>query len=202
MRVLALDTASPFPALALVQVSGARAVREWLRPLPPASAEALAPELQQLLADAGLDVWALDRVAVLSGPGSFTGLRAGLAFARGLTRALQIPLLPIRTFQAAAEAFAEPQDADFLLSAGRGDLHRARRRSGALTEDAAPLPSAQARADASADGAPAIDLEVPGRSLAGAAARLAAAAPLTGATAAPTYGRKSAAEEKLEGREP
>lgn len=202
MRVLALDTASPFPALALVQVSGARAVREWLRPLPPASAEALAPELQQLLADAGLDARALDRVAVLSGPGSFTGLRAGLAFARGLTRALQIPLLPIRTFRAAAEAVAEPRDADFLLSAGRGDLHRARRRSGALTEDAAPLSSAQARADASADGVPAIDLEAPGRSLAGAAARLAAAAPLTGATAAPTYGRKSAAEEKLEGRGP
>jgi tRNA threonylcarbamoyladenosine biosynthesis protein TsaB len=202
MRVLALDTASPSPALALVEVSGARAVRERIRNLPPAAAEALAPELQQLLADAGLDARALDRVAVLSGPGSFTGLRAGLAFARGLARALEIPLLPIRTFRAVAEALAEPRDADFLLDAGRGDVHRARRRGGALTEDAAPVASAQARADATADGVPAIDLEAPGRSLAGAAARLAAGAPLSGTTAAPTYGRKSAAEEKLERRGP
>jgi tRNA threonylcarbamoyladenosine biosynthesis protein TsaB len=202
MRVLALDTASPFPALALAEVSDRREVRERLRPLPPAAAEALAPELQRLLADAGVDAGALDRVAVLSGPGSFTGLRAGLAFARGLARALEIPLVPIGTFRAAAEAFADPRDADFFLGAGRGDVHRARRRGGVLTEDTAPVPAAQARAEASTAGVAAIDLETPGRSLAGAAARLAAAAPLAGAPLTPTYGRKSAAEEKLEGRRP
>ena len=74
----------------------------------------------------------LDRIAVLSGPGSFTGLRAGTAFARGLARALEIPLLAIPTFLAASHAVSLPDDVDFLLEAGRGEVHRARRRAGRL----------------------------------------------------------------------
>ncbi len=202
MRVLALDTASPFPALALVEVPVGGAIRERLRPLPPATAEAIAPELRVLLREAGLDAGALTRIAILSGPGSFTGLRAGLAFARGLSRALGVPLLTFGTFRAAAQAHPDPAAADFLLDAGRGEVHRARRRSGLLTEEVVPVSSGQARQDAVADGVPTIDLTSPGRSLAGAAAWLALAEPAGSGRDAPAYGRKSAAEEKMEHRRP
>ncbi len=201
MRVLALDTASPFPALALGETSPTGANGPVLRPLPRAAAEAIAPELQRLLDEAGLDPAAIARVSVLSGPGSFTGLRAGLAFARGLSRALGIPLVPVRTFRAAAEALPEPPDADLLLDAGRGEVFRARRRGGAVTEDALPVPSVRAREEAELDGVAVVDLSSSRAPLAAAAARLAAIEP-PGDDAVPAYGRPSAAEAKLEGRLP
>jgi tRNA threonylcarbamoyladenosine biosynthesis protein TsaB len=201
MRVLALDTASPFPALALAEISGAAADRVVLRPLPPAAAESIAPELRGLLDEAGLGLASLARISVLSGPGSFTGLRAGLAFGRGLARALGIPLVPVRTFRAAAAALPEPADADLLLDAGRGEVFRARRRGGAVTEDPLPVPSVRARQEADLDGVPVVDLSSSRAPLAAAAARLAAVAS-PGDDAAPAYGRRSAAEEKLEGRLP
>jgi tRNA threonylcarbamoyladenosine biosynthesis protein TsaB len=202
MRVLALDTASPYPALALAELSGGAVVRELLRPLPPAAAEAIAPELQRLLAEAGLDAKAVSRVAVLSGPGSFTGVRAGLAFARGIARALGVPLVPVRTFRAAASAYEERPDADLLLDAGRGEVFRARRRRGVVTEDAVPVPAARAAEDAATDGVAVIDLSLPGASLAAAAASLGAAVAPGDIDGLPVYGRPSAAEEKLEGRRP
>jgi len=202
MRVLALDTASPFPALALVEVSGAGGARERIRPLPQAAAEAIATQLAELLREAGSSPGSLTCVAVLTGPGSFTGLRAGLAFARGLARALEVPLRPVGTFRAASNAFPEPADADFLLDAGRGDVHRARRRRGVLTEDSVPLPAALARDVCRDEGVAAIDLGAARGSLAAAAGRL-ALLPEAGVPAVePEYGRKSAAEEKLDGSRP
>ena len=202
MRVLALDTATPFPALALVEVSGSGRTLERLRPLPPAAAEALAPELSELLREAGSSAKDLTSVAVLAGPGSFTGLRAGLAFARGLARALDVPLRAIPTFRAASNAFPEPADADFLLDAGRGDVHRARRRGGVLTEDPAPVPADLARDPGRAEAAAVIDLSSARGGLAAAAGRLALFHADGDAAADPAYGRKSAAEEKLDGGRP
>ena len=202
MRVLALDTASPFPALALVEVSDTGRESERLRPLPRAAAEAIAPELAELLRGNGLSPASLNGVAVLSGPGSFTGLRAGLAFARGLARALEVPLKPVGTFRAASNAFPEPAEADFLLDAGRGDVHRARRRGGVLTEDPAPLPAALARQTCREEGVAVIDLDAARGSLAAAAGRLALLPEAGVHPVDPAYGRKSAAEEKLDGSRP
>lgn len=199
MRVLALDTASPFPALALVEVSGSGTTRERVRPLPPAAAEAIAPELTELLREAGSETKSLTSVAVLAGPGSFTGLRAGLAFARGLARALEVPCLAIRTFHAASSAFPEPADADFLLDAGRGDVHRARRRGDVLTEDPAPVPAGLARDASRSEKVVVIDLSSARGALAAAAGRLALVPGAGDPAADPAYGRKSAAEEKLNG---
>jgi tRNA threonylcarbamoyladenosine biosynthesis protein TsaB len=198
MRALAVDTASPVPALAVVDAPGAGAPREAIRLLPPASAETLVGELSALLEDAGVELKELDRVAVLSGPGSFTGLRAGVAFARGLARALGIPLHAIETFRAAAEAWKAPADADFLLGAGRGDVHRARRRGGALTEDGRPMARGDALDEARREGVAVVELASAGRPLAPAAGRIALADTRDPASVSPAYGRKSAAEEKLE----
>ncbi len=199
IRVLALDTASPRPALALLEVSDGEAERSRLRPLPPSAAESIAPELSALLAEAGLAAGDLSCVAVLAGPGSFTGLRAGIAFARGLSRALGVPFLPVGTFAAAAAALPHPSPAVFVLDAGRGEVHRARFDGRTLEVDAAPVPAATARDGAEGAAALLVDLASPPGSLALAAARLAAAGQTGVGERPPAYGRRSAAEEKLAG---
>jgi tRNA threonylcarbamoyladenosine biosynthesis protein TsaB len=70
-------------------------------------AEALMPMIEAVLAAAGLDITALDLVAVTVGPGSFTGLRIGLATARGLALALSLPLIGASSFEAVADAVAD-----------------------------------------------------------------------------------------------
>jgi tRNA threonylcarbamoyladenosine biosynthesis protein TsaB len=192
MRVLSLDSASPGPALAVADEAG----RGPVTALPAAAAEALPNAVALALSAAGLRVADLDRVAVLSGPGSFTGLRAGIAFARGLARARGIPLVLVPTFRAASAALPEPPDALFVLDAGRGEVHAARRSAGRLSEEPAPRQRDQVLAEAAASGIPVVDLALAGLALAGAAARIAAAAGPEQAGGI-AYGRRSAAEEKL-----
>ena len=192
MRVLSLDSASPAPSLAVADEEG----RGRVSPLPGAAAEALPRAAAAALAAGGLCVLDLDRVAVLSGPGSFTGLRAGIAFARGLARARGIPLVLVPTFRAASAALAGPGDALFVLDAGRGEVHAARRTAGRLTEEPAPRARDAVLAGARAAGVAVIDLGSAALPLAAAAARLAAAAG-PGSAGPIVYGRPSAAEERL-----
>lgn len=99
MIVLAIHTAGAACELALIdgaQTLGVRRV-EMMR-----GQDARLPELTQaLLRDAGLSFDALDRLAVVTGPGSFTGIRVGVAFARGLALATTKPCLGITTLEAA-----------------------------------------------------------------------------------------------------
>jgi tRNA threonylcarbamoyladenosine biosynthesis protein TsaB len=67
-------------------------------------AEALVPMIKSALDEAAVHVGALDLIAVTRGPGSFTGLRTGLAAARGLALASRLPLIGVTCFDAAAEA--------------------------------------------------------------------------------------------------
>ncbi|MCM3875801.1 MAG: tRNA (adenosine(37)-N6)-threonylcarbamoyltransferase complex dimerization subunit type 1 TsaB [Thermoanaerobaculia bacterium] len=190
MRILSLDTASPFPSLAAGD--GDRA--ETTRALPQNAAESLPLAAKALLAEMRLTVRDLDRVAVVSGPGSFTGLRAGLAFARGLARARGIPLVLVSTFAAAHEAVPEPGNVLFILGAGRGDVHAALRTGRAVAAAAPPRPRTEVEAEARARGLSVLDLGLLGLPLAAAAGRVAARDETT--TGAVVYGRPSAAEEK------
>jgi len=190
MLILSLDTASPFPSLAIGGGDGP----ERIRPLPPNATESLPIALRALLADAGQTVRDLGRIAVVSGPGSFTGLRAGLAFARGLARGRDIPLVLVPTFAAAHEARPEPLDAVFVLDAGRGDVHAALRTGGRVTDAMPPRPRPEVEAGAAAQGRSVVDLGVEDLPLAAAAGRI-AARDETGSHSI-VYGRPSAAEEK------
>jgi tRNA threonylcarbamoyl adenosine modification protein YeaZ len=196
MRVLAIDTASPLQALALVETGAGAEPLATARALPEQAAEALPAAVNALLAERGAPLAGVDRIAVLSGPGSFTGLRAGAAFARGLARGLGVPLLAVGTFPAASEA-APGGDVTFLLDAGRGEVHRARRRGGALVEDEAPLPRETALREAA--GGPVVEIAASGTRLAVALGRLAARERAAPGALAPAYGRRSAAEEKADG---
>ncbi len=193
MRLLAIDTATPRPSLALVvDGSGPWAVVE----LPQKGAEALAPAVSSLLASASVSPRDLERIAVVSGPGSFTGLRSSLAFARGLARAAGCLLVPLGTFEVVSGAVPGPPDADFLLDALRGEVHRRRRRQGRLSQTEERLALSSALEDASRDGVPALDVAALGLLLAPAAAARAATAVPDGA-AGLLYGRPPAAEERF-----
>jgi tRNA threonylcarbamoyladenosine biosynthesis protein TsaB len=67
-------------------------------------AEALLPMIDDIMSATGLSASALDCVAVTTGPGSFTGIRVGIAAARGIAFAGGLPLIGVSSFEAVAEA--------------------------------------------------------------------------------------------------
>src|SRR5262245_17922178 len=92
--VLAIDTAGPRLQLALL--IGER-TDTLVEDMAQGQAERLFPALEELLARNNTAYADLDRVAVTTGPGSFTGLRIGLSAARGLRLALGIPVVGVPT---------------------------------------------------------------------------------------------------------
>ena len=67
-------------------------------------AQMLVPLIQQVMEKAGLEYRELEGIGVTTGPGSFTGVRLGLATARGFGLALGIPVIGISTFDVIAES--------------------------------------------------------------------------------------------------
>jgi tRNA threonylcarbamoyladenosine biosynthesis protein TsaB len=119
-------------------------------------AEALLPMIDDVVREARLTASALDVVAVTIGPGSFTGIRVGLAAAGGIALAGGLPLIGISSFEAAAEAVPGHAFAGrrllVALESRRADLYvqlfdRARR---PLCEPAAIMPETLATAVAAA----------------------------------------------------
>lgn len=95
MLVLALDTATPYLVLGLPGAE--RAVRLGRR-----HAEALWAELEDFLASSGVSKHEVEGVAVGRGPGSYTGLRVGIAAGLGLGRGLGVPVVGVDTLAAVA----------------------------------------------------------------------------------------------------
>ena len=86
--------------------------------------QVLLSEIHQLLKDEGLTVEDLDAIAVCTGPGSFTGIRVGMAIARGLAYANQIPIVGVRAFEALAHVHKrEDVGLGLLLDARRGEVY-------------------------------------------------------------------------------
>jgi tRNA threonylcarbamoyl adenosine modification protein YeaZ len=121
IQVLAIDTASSLPAVAL-QCAG-RLLEERL-PLDRRASEELLPAVTRLLAAAGVSLSDCGRIAVCAGPGSFTGVRVGMATAWGLGRALALPVETLSTLEALAEAARAPGlgEVTAVLDAGRGEV--------------------------------------------------------------------------------
>jgi len=105
MTVLALDCAISGLAVAVVRDDVGLAER---REEGRGQAAALLPAIAATLEEAGIERRALSLIAVTVGPGSFTGVRVGLAAARGLALALGVPLAGITT--TAALLAAAPAD--------------------------------------------------------------------------------------------
>lgn len=97
--LLVLDTGSPMVSVAVARAGGAVAVRAIEQQRSSAS---LLELLQEALAEAGVAVGDLAGIAALRGPGSFTGLRIGLATVLGLHQALGVPATALPSLQALA----------------------------------------------------------------------------------------------------
>lgn len=101
MTLLAVDTALGACSVAIIEGEAVLAHRFAL--MERGHAEALGPMVEEAMTQAGLPFTAIERLAVTTGPGTFTGQRVGLAFMRGLRLALKRPLTGVSTLAAMAE---------------------------------------------------------------------------------------------------
>lgn len=132
MIVLAIDTALAACSAAVVdRTSGAGMAGERAfarsEPMLRGHAEALMPLLDDLLAEAGMRLSEIDRFAVTIGPGTFTGVRVGVAAARGFAVATGRPAVGVGTLPALAETarLQGVEDGPFLVAmdARRGEIY-------------------------------------------------------------------------------
>ena len=110
MRVLAIDTALEACSVAILDTERTDLRAHESLPMQRGHAEALMPLVARVLDRAQLDFSAIDRVAVTTGPGSFTGLRVGIAAARGIALAAGKPAIGLTTLAAFAAPFIAADD--------------------------------------------------------------------------------------------
>ncbi|MBK8457825.1 MAG: tRNA (adenosine(37)-N6)-threonylcarbamoyltransferase complex dimerization subunit type 1 TsaB [Phyllobacteriaceae bacterium] len=103
MIVLALDTASTQCAACVYDAEADREMSRIVRPMATGHAAALSDVIDEALESAGKSYRDIGRVASTVGPGSFTGVRIGVAAARGLALALAIPSVGVDVLDALAE---------------------------------------------------------------------------------------------------
>jgi tRNA threonylcarbamoyladenosine biosynthesis protein TsaB len=102
MLILAIDTALDACAAAVLDTGTGKLIARESLPMTRGHAEALMPMIARVMKDAALPFAALDRIAVTTGPGSFTGLRVGLSAARGIALAADKTLAGLTTLSAYA----------------------------------------------------------------------------------------------------
>ena len=123
MLVLAFDTALDACSAALVRDDDTLA--NVSEPLSRGHAERLAPMLREIMSSAGSTFRDLDAIAVTTGPGTFTGVRIGLAMARSLSIALNRPAIGISTLEALAHTAAGGRSGSVagIIDARRGQVY-------------------------------------------------------------------------------
>jgi len=119
VKVLVIDTCGEVGSVALCD--GDLAVAQEVL-AARGSSSALVPAVARLLEKQGWSLAELDGVGVVSGPGSFTGVRVGLAAAKGLCEAAGLPLVAVSRLEVLAAA-AGLQDGYAALDAGRGESY-------------------------------------------------------------------------------
>ncbi|NDB66586.1 MAG: tRNA (adenosine(37)-N6)-threonylcarbamoyltransferase complex dimerization subunit type 1 TsaB [Methylocystaceae bacterium] len=117
MKILAIDTALQALSVCVLQNSPDIQRQSETIQMARGQAEALMPTIERVLSKAQMDVSHLDRIAVTIGPGSFTGIRVGLAAAKALGRVCQKPVLGISTLAVLAAPLIEKQQGDMIVSA-------------------------------------------------------------------------------------
>ena len=117
MRVLAIDTALAVCAAAVLDTERPGLHARESVPMVRGHAEALMPLIARVMDAAELEFSELDRIAVTTGPGSFTGLRVGIAAARGIALAAAKPSVGLSTLTAYAAPLIAKDDSIPVLAA-------------------------------------------------------------------------------------
>ena len=118
MITLALDTC--LGACSAAVIDDGHVVASRSEPMTRGHQERLGPLVRELMMGAGLAFPAIERIGVTVGPGSFTGLRVGLAFAKGLALALGRPCVGVGSLEALAASIDRNGSAAAVIDAGRG----------------------------------------------------------------------------------
>lgn len=119
-RLLLIDTCGETAGVALCRGDEVISAEDLTR--GGASAEILQAIRRLLLTQLGWKLSDLDAIGVVCGPGSFTGIRAGLATAKGLCEAVNLRLAAVSRLEVLADA-AAMTDGCAILDAGRGELY-------------------------------------------------------------------------------
>ncbi len=107
MKLLAIDTAMAACSVAVIDTDRALPLAARYESMERGHAEAVAPMVETAMAEAGMGFKTLDRIAVTTGPGTFTGVRIGLSLARGFGVALNVSVVGLDTLTAIARNLRE-----------------------------------------------------------------------------------------------
>src|SRR3954463_11683365 len=117
MLILAIDTALDACAAGVLDTDAGRLIARESLPMKRGHAEALMPLIARVIKQSGIGFPALDRIAVTTGPGSFTGLRVGLSAARGIALAADKPVVGLTTLTAYAAPIVSENGRHPIVSA-------------------------------------------------------------------------------------
>ncbi len=126
MIVLSVDTAHAACSACVFDTRANRSLSLVSEPMQRGHAERLADMVQEAVVAAGISFADIERLAACSGPGTFTGVRIGLAFVRGLALVLKVPAVGITTFAALAQscrAGSDGRDIWVIQDARRGEVY-------------------------------------------------------------------------------
>ena len=119
MRVLAIDSSGLTATVAIVEDD--QTIAEYTTNYKKTHSQTLLPMIDEMVRMVDADLADIDAIAVAGGPGSFTGVRVGLAAARGIGLALGIPMHGVTTFEMAAYHLKRPLTV--VLDTKRGDFY-------------------------------------------------------------------------------
>ncbi len=124
MTILALETTSSFGSVAIGRDGKLLALS--CMDIQVTHSERVMPEIDRLCKTLDIEMKDFDCVAVSNGPGSFTGVRIGLATAKGIAMSLEIPLVPVNTLELlAANAFGSDRAVMPLIDARMNEVYGA-----------------------------------------------------------------------------
>jgi tRNA threonylcarbamoyladenosine biosynthesis protein TsaB len=146
MKILLIDTCGATGSVALADTARSPALIDSASLPGRSAAERLVPAVRSLAASSGLSLGELDAVAVVHGPGSFTGVRVGLSAAKGLCHALNLPLVALSRLAVLAQPGVPHSSQSHrdgwgtrvhaLLDAGRGEFYLGLYAAGACLREA------------------------------------------------------------------
>jgi tRNA threonylcarbamoyladenosine biosynthesis protein TsaB len=117
MLILAIDTALDACAAAVLDTDAGQPIAQESQAMKRGHAEALMPLIGRVIKASGVAFAGLDRIAVTTGPGSFTGLRVGLSAARGIALAANKPVVGLTTLTAYAAPVVSQNGEQPVISA-------------------------------------------------------------------------------------